>query len=336
MSSFFGQYLKLSLFGQSHGPAIGIVIDGLPAGLRLDRDAIAREMARRAPGQNALSTPRQEKDEVKLLSGVVNDVLTGQPLCAMIENTSHRSSDYGEAPDLLRPGHADYTGHVRYYGFQDFRGSGHFSGRLTAPVLFAGAVCKQVLLQKGIVITARAVEIGGETEPKAMEQAILRAKEDQDSVGGAVRCTASGVPAGLGAPFFDSVESVLSHLLFSVPGVKALSFGDGLEVSRMRGSVYNDPFILKDGRIATKTNHTGGVQGGITNGADIVFTCFLRPPASIEKTQQTVSLRTMQEAELSVHGRHDPCIVLRATPVIEAMAAIGLTELWKERLACPV
>lgn len=334
MSSFFGQYLKLSLFGQSHGEAIGITVDGLPAGLKIDMAQVEADMARRAPGQDALSTSRKEPDKVQILSGILGDTLTGQPLCAMIQNTNHHSSDYGDTLDLLRPGHADYTGHVRYYGFADFRGGGHFSGRLTAPIVFAGALCKQALSQKGIAIKGDILEIAGKTEKSEMEAAILAKKAEGDSVGGIIRCIAHGVMAGLGAPFFDSMESVLAHLLFAIPGVKGVVFGDGLNAPTMPGSGFNDCLTVKDGEITSLTNHSGGILGGITTGADIVLSCFMRPTPSIAKPQQTVSLKTGQDAILSLHGRHDPCIVIRAVPVVEAMMAIGLMEMWKERQAC--
>ena len=319
MSSFFGQFIKLSLFGQSHGPAIGITIDGLPAGLKPDMEAIRGEMARRAPGNSPLSTSRVETDEVEILSGMKDGVLTGQPLCAMIRNTDCRAEEDPKEMVFPRPGHADYTGHVRYHGFEDFRGGGHFSGRLTAPIVFAGAICKQFLSGEGIAIRS---------EMALEEAAILAAKADQDSVGGEVRCVISGLPAGLGAPFFDSVESVLAHLLFSIPGVKGVHFGDSVHCL---GSEYNDAFTVKEGEIRTETNHAGGIQGGITNGEEVFFTCAIRPTASIGKAQKTVSLKTFEEAPICVCGRHDPCILPRALPVVEAMAAIGIAELWKER-----
>ena len=324
MSSFFGQYLRLSLFGQSHGAAIGITVDGLPAGLKIDFAQIRAEMARRAPGNSPLATSRAEADEVEILSGIKNDTLTGQPLCAVIRNTNQQSKDYPDEMVSPRPGHADYTGHVRYYGFEDFRGGGHFSGRLTAPIVFAGAVCKQFLADKGIAISA---------EMLLDEKAILKAKAEHDSVGGDIRCVVSGVPVGLGAPFFDPVESVLSHLLFSVPGVKGVFFGDSVHCL---GSEYNDAFCVRNGKVTTATNHAGGIQGGVTNGAEVVFTCSLRPTASIGKAQTTVSLKAFEQMPITVSGRHDPCILPRAVPVIEAMAAIAFTELWKERLQCPL
>lgn len=361
MSSMFGSHLKLSLFGQSHGEAIGIVLDGFPAGMPLDMDALLREMARRAPGQNAMTTARKEADAPEFLSGVLNGVTTGQPIAAIIRNTNQRSKDYGTGVDLVRPGHADYTGHVRYYGFEDWRGGGSFSGRLTAPIVLAGALCRQWLAQKGVSICSHLLQIGSVRDQafadadipvdgdilrsatlpvlcpekaEAMEQEILAARSRADSVGGMIECMATGLPAGLGAPFFDSVESVLSHLMFSVPGVKGISFGDGPDFASRPGSEMNDAFALQDGKVVTVTNHSGGINGGITNGMPVIFSCILRPTPSIGQKQQTVSLQRMEPAELEIHGRHDPCILPRAVPVIEAMTAIGLMELWKEREAC--
>lgn len=359
MSSMFGNHLKLSIFGQSHGAAIGITLDGLPAGMALDMDAVKAEMARRAPGQSKLTTPRKEADELEILSGFFRGVTTGQPLCAIIRNTNQRSQDYGDGIDLVRPGHADYTGHVRYFGFEDFRGGGSFSGRLTAPIVFAGAVCKQYLQSQGVEIYAHIRSIAGEKDipfsafdgelstltgkqlptldaaaGEKMEQAILEALSQGDSVGGEIECIAKGVPAGLGAPFFDSVESVISHLLFSVPGVKAVSFGDGADFATKKGSEMNDSFRMNGGKIVTDTNHSGGINGGITNGMDVLFTATLRPTPSIALAQETVSVQKMENAMTAVRGRHDPCIVVRAVPVIEAVCAIALTELWKERASC--
>jgi len=360
MSSFFGQHLRLALFGQSHGEAIGITMDGFPAGMTIDMDRVMVEMRRRAPGQSNLTTPRKEADVPEILSGVLNGRTTGQPICAIIRNTNTRSKDYGEGVDLLRPGHADYTGHVRYFGFEDWRGGGHFSGRLTAPIVFAGALCGQWLEQQGVTIVSHIQQLGAvkddslmdvgrvdAAELKKMHLPVLRkgidvemekeamaALEAQDSIGGVIECRVDGLPAGLGAPFFDSVESVLSHLLFSVPAVKGVEFGEGFGFAALRGSQANDPFRLEEGKIVTTTNHSGGVQGGITNGMPVIFRCAVRATPSIGQVQQTVSLRTGENAELNIHGRHDPCILPRAVPVIEAMAAIGVMELWKERQAC--
>ena len=361
MSSFFGQQLRLSLFGQSHGEAIGITMDGFPAGMRIDMLRLRQEMARRAPGQSSLTTPRKEPDEPELLSGVLDGRTTGQPICAIIRNTNTRSRDYGEGVDLLRPGHADYTGHVRYYGFEDWRGGGHFSGRLTAPIVFAGALCSQWLGDKGVDIACHSQQLGSVRDGSfldyppdadtahlrqmalpvltpgldaAMEAEVLQAREAQDSVGGVLECRVTGLPAGLGAPFFDSVESVLSHLMFSIPAVKGVAFGEGFGFAELSGSAANDAFRMEEGRVVTETNHSGGVQGGITNGMPLIFRCVIRATPSIARPQRTVSLQRGENAELCIHGRHDPCILPRAVPVVEAMTAIGLMELWKEREAC--
>ncbi|MGN0777895.1 MAG: chorismate synthase, partial [Aristaeellaceae bacterium] len=281
--------------------------------------------------------------------------------CAIIRNTNTRSQDYGEGVDLVRPGHADYTGHVRYFGFEDWRGGGHFSGRLTAPITLAGALCSQWLEERGVRIACHIQQLGSVVDAsfmdadldadyarlkemhlpvlraelaQAMEDAVLAARADMDSVGGVLECMITGLPAGLGAPFFDSVESVLSHLLFSVPAVKAVAFGEGFGFASLRGSQANDPFRMAGERVVTTSNHAGGVNGGITNGMPVIFRCAVRATPSIAQEQQTVSLRTGADATLAVRGRHDPCILPRAVPVIEAMAAIGVMELWKERAAC--
>lgn len=361
MSSSWGQHLKLSIFGQSHGTAIGITMDGLPAGMVIDMGRLAAEMARRAPGQSQLTTSRREADEPEFLSGVLNGRTTGQPVCAMIRSSNQRSADYGDGVDLVRPGHADYTGHVRYFGFEDWRGGGSFSGRLTAPIVLAGALCSQWLAQRGVRIACHIQQLGCvkdasfmECDPQAdyeylkqmhlpvvtkgldaqMEAEAMAARKDGDSVGGVLECMITGLPAGLGAPFFDSVESVISHLLFSVPAVKGVEFGAGFGFASMRGSEANDPFRMAEGRIVTATNHSGGVNGGITNAMPVIFRCAVRPTPSVSKTQQSVSLKSGENVEMSVHGRHDPCILPRAVPVIEAMAAIAVMELWKERQTC--
>ncbi len=360
MSSTFGQHLKLSIFGQSHGEAVGVTVDGLPAGMIIDMDRLMAEMARRAPGQSALTTSRKEDDIPEFLSGVLNGRTTGQPVCILIRSASQRSADYGEGADLVRPGHADYTGHVRYFGWEDWRGGGSFSGRLTAPIVAAGALCSQWLETKGVKIACHIQQIASvrdasfmDADPAAdyshlktmhlpvltdaaadMEAAILAARSEGDSVGGVLECMITGLPAGLGAPFFDSVESQLGHLLFSVPGVKGVGFGDGFGMAKLRGSQANDAFRMAEGRVVTETNHSGGINGGITNGMPVIFRCAVRPTPSIAKPQRTVSLKTGEDAELAVRGRHDPCILPRAVPVIEAMAAIAILDLWKERQAC--
>lgn len=361
MSSFFGQHVKLALFGQSHGEAIGVTIDGFPAGMTIDMEALRAEMARRAPGASAMTTARWEADEPEILSGVMDGRTTGQPVCAVIRNTNTRSQDYGEGVDLLRPGHADYTGHVRYFGFEDWRGGGHFSGRLTAPIVFAGALCRQYLQGQGVEIAAHIQQLGALRDRSFLEAAavdmarlramalptltpglaarmeaeILRAKAEKDSVGGVIECMITGAPAGLGAPFFDSVESVLAHLMFSVPAVKGVAFGEGFGFAELRGSQANDAFRLDEaGRVVTESNRCGGVLGGITDGMPVVFRCCVRATPSVAQRQRTVSVRRGAEEDVEIHGRHDPCILPRAVPVIEAMAAIGMMELWKERAAC--
>lgn len=356
MSSCFGDRLKLSLFGESHGAAIGITIDGFPAGVTVDETALQQELSRRAPGRHRWSTARKEADQPEFLSGLYRGKTTGQPITALFRNNDTDAAAYGEQFDLLRPGHADYSSYVRSGGFADLRGGGHASGRLTAPIVLAGALCKQLLSQHSIRIEAHIASMAGirdacwADEPELsgadlsdlplpllrpelgppMEEAMLAAKRDGDSVGGEIECRVLGLPAGLGAPFFDSVESVLSHLLFSVPAVKAVSFGSGFAFAAMRGSEANDAFRLQSGRIVTATNRCGGVLGGITTGMPVLFRCCIRPTPSIAKEQATVSLASMQETNIAVRGRHDPCIVPRAIPVIEAMAAIGITELWLE------
>ena len=329
----FGEQLKQSIFGESHGNGIGIVIDGLPPGLAVDEAFIASEMARRAPGNSRLATPRKEPDQVEIMSGVFNGFTTGAPICGLIRNTNTRSKDY--TPEFPRPGHADLTAHIKYHGFQDYRGGGHFSGRLTAPLVFAGALCKSLLEQNGISVTGTIIQIGSVTGnglTAAMEDEILRAKADGDSVGGIIECTASKLPVGLGSPFFGSVESRLSSMLFSIPAVKGVEFGDGFDLAKMRGSVANDAIIRSaEGAVApdyaTRTNHNGGINGGITNGMDVIFRVAIKPTPSISKPQDTVNLTTGEPTLLQITGRHDPCIVPRAVCVVEAAAAIVLTDL---------
>lgn len=355
MSGMWGSKIKLSIFGESHGNAIGITIDGLPAGFSIDMDKIMMEMARRAPGKSSLSTPRKESDIPEILSGYFEGKTTGTPLCAIIRNSNTKSKDYSKLKDVMRPGHADYTGVVRYKGFNDYRGGGHFSGRITAPLVFAGAICKQILEVKGIIVSAHINSIGKikdcsflesdisdellnsfkENElplintklEDEMRQEILSTRSSGDSIGGTIECAILGVSPGIGDPFFDSVESTLAHLMFSVPAVKGIEFGKGFDISKMRGSEANDEYYLENGNIKTKTNNNGGILGGITNGMPIIFNVAIKPTASIFKEQNTVNIVTMEETTLCIEGRHDPCIVQRALPVIEAVAAIGITEL---------
>lgn len=346
--------MKYTIFGESHGPAIGVVLEDVPAGLALDLEAVKRELARRAPGKNTLSTPRREADEFEILSGLFDGKTCGTPLCAAIRNTDARSRDY--QPDLPRPGHADYAGFVRYKGCGDYRGGGHFSGRLTAPLVFAGAVAKQLLAEKNVFLGAHIRSVYGiEDKPfdglhedralfeklaskpfptisdeagERMRAAIYAAKEELDSVGGSIECCAVGLPAGLGSPDFGrNVEGIVSQYLFAVPAVKAVAFGEGFGFASMRGSGANDPFCMENGSVRTRSNHTGGVNGGITNGMPLWFTVAIRPTPSIGKPQETVSLSKRENAKLAVQGRHDPCIVHRAVPVIEAAGALAVCEI---------
>ena len=322
--------MKYTIFGESHGPAIGVVLEGVPSGLVVDMDFIRAELQRRAPGQNALSTARREADEPEILSGVFEGRTTGTPLCAVTRNTDTRSRDYEKMKRLPRPGHADYAGAVRYGGYNDYRGGGHFSGRLTAPLVFAGALAKLILREKNIDVTARISILGGvpDPTPAQIEEIILAAKQDGDSVGGAIACTVMGVEAGHGAPDFGcNAEGIISQYLFAVPAVKGVAFGAGFGFSCMRGSEANDPFYMDGDAVRTRSNCAGGINGGITNGMPIVFEAAIRPTPSIAREQDTVDLSVRKDAKLTVEGRHDPCIVQRALPVIEAAAALAVCEL---------
>ena len=333
--------MKHTIFGESHGEAIGVVLEGVPAGLALDLEAVQRELDRRRPGRSALSTARKETDQVRVLSGMFEGKTTGAPLAMVIGNADQHSSDYDSIRYTPRPGHGDYAGFLKSRGCQDYRGGGHFSGRLTAPLVAAGAVAKQLLARQGVSIDGicdaalkEAGQLRGVAEKdfpvlddvagRQMQQAILEAKQAQDSVGGAVECAVTGLSAGLGGPDFGcNVEGIFSQYLFAVPAVKSVAFGAGVAFSLMRGSQANDPFGVEDGKVITKTNHAGGINGGITNGMPVVFEATLRPTPSIALPQESVDLRTGEEVELKIKGRHDPCIVPRAVPVIEAAAALA-------------
>ncbi len=321
--------MEYTIFGESHGSAIGVTVTGVPAGIALDWELIGREMARRAPGQNAMSTARKEADRPEILSGVFEGKTTGTPLCAVIRNEDTRSKDYGDLAVCPRPGHGDYAGYVASGGCNDYRGGGHFSGRLTAPLVFAGAIAKQILREKGVHIVARISMVGGVADPSAeqLEEIVLAAKQEQDSVGGAISCEVTGLPAGFGAPDIDcNVEGIFARHLFAVPAVKGLSFGAGFGFAFMRGSEANDPFYMDDGAVKTRTNHAGGVNGGITNGMPVTFTVAIRPTPSISREQDTVNLKTGENAKLTIRGRHDPCILPRAVVVIEAAAALAACQ----------
>ena len=345
--------MNYTIFGESHGPAIGVTLTGVPAGLELDWAAIEKDMARRAPGKSPLATARKEADQVQVLSGVFEGKTTGSPLCAMIANTDTRSADYSKTRDLARPGHADYPAHVRYQGFNDYRGGGHFSGRLTAPLVFAGAIAKQILAQRGITVGAHISSIYGvndealedwdtlsrvadkdfpvlnDEKGQEMQEAIMEAKEEQDSVGGSIECGVFGLPAGYGSPDFgENAEGIFSQYLFAVPAVKAVAFGAGTAFSLMRGSEANDPlYVDENGNVGAEQNCAGGINGGITNGMPLVFEVTMRPTPSIARTQFTIDMSRMENAQLELQGRHDPCVVPRAVPVIEAAAAMAACQL---------
>lgn len=352
MSSTYGEIIKLSIFGQSHGTAIGMTLDGVPAGLPVDMDKLQAFLNRRAPGQNDFSTPRREEDAPEFLSGIVDGHTCGAPIAAIIRNRNTRSGDYAQLMDVPRPGHADYTAQVKYGGYQDIAGGGHFSGRLTAPLCIAGGLCKQWLEQEGIRIGARISVIAGIGDdplfldwenpdldainddfpvlnPEAgvkMREEIAKARAEGDSVGGLIECIVTGLPAGLGDPMFGGMESRIAQIVYGIPAVKGLDFGSGFTGSYLRGSQNNDSFIIQDGKIRTENNRAGGILGGITNGMPLVFHTAIKPTPSISKSQHSVSLSTMEPQTLEIKGRHDPCIVPRAVPVIEASAAIAIYD----------
>ncbi|MGI5971880.1 MAG: chorismate synthase [Oscillospiraceae bacterium] len=326
MSNTFGEKLKITVFGQSHSEAIGAVVDGLPAGEAIDMGAVLRFMRRRAPGGSELSTARRETDEPVILSGLLDGRTCGAPVCAVIKNSDTRPQDYDSLRFVPRPGHSDLTAFIKYGGANDIRGGGQFSGRLTAPICFAGALCLQLLSRRGVEIRAEISEIAAVTGD-SMKKAILEAKAEGDSVGGIIRCTASGVPAGLGGPMFDGVESRLAQAAFAIPGIKGLCFGSGFNSARMRGSEHNDSFFFEDGSVKTRTNNHGGILGGITSGMPIIMDVAVKPTPSISKKQESVDLRTGETASLEISGRHDPCIVPRALPVVESVMGIVLLDL---------
>lgn len=330
MSSCYGNKLKLQIFGQSHSEGIGVVMDGIPAGKRIDFNELYTFMQRRAPGNSATSTARKEADRPELLSGVVNGVTCGAPIAFVIRNTDTRSGDYDELRDIPRPSHADYAAFIKYGEFHDIRGGGHFSGRLTAPLCTAGGVCLQILKTLGISITARIVQIGTVTDNTLMEAEILKAKQGGDSIGGVIECVADGVPAGLGEPIFGGIENKIAGIVFGIPGIKGIEFGNGFDGTRLSGFENNDAFLFEDGRVKTRTNNCGGILGGITNGMPIIFRTAVKPTPSIAKEQQSISLSRKENTTIRVKGRHDPCIVPRAVPCIEAAAAIAVYDAYLE------
>ena len=326
MSSSYGENFRISIFGESHAAAIGVTMEGLPAGSPIDSGMLQAFLERRAPGRDAFSTSRREADAPEFLCGVKNGVATGAPITAIIRNADTRSNDYANLANVPRPGHADYPAEVKFGGFQDRAGGGHFSGRLTAPLCIAGGIVLQQLERLGVSVSARAIRIGGETEPERMEAAIAAAREAGDSVGGIVETEIRGLPAGIGDPMFGGLENRIVQIVFGIPAVKGIEFGEGFAVADLKGSENNDPYGVVDGKVAPLTNHAGGILGGISTGAPVVFRVAFKPTPSIAKEQDSVDLGKMESAKLVVKGRHDPCVVLRAIPCVEAAAAIAVFD----------
>ena len=353
MSSEFGNVLRVSVFGQSHGDAVGVLADGLPAGEPVDLEELQNFLNRRRPKKDGLSTTRVEADVPRFLSGLKDGKTCGFPLCAVLENADRKSGDYDELKTVPRPGHADYTAWVKWRGFADMRGGGHFSGRLTAPLCVAGGIAKQILARRGVHVGGRLQSAGGVSDApfplrptpdllariadkpfpvlddaagEKMKEAIARARSQGDSVGGVVECVAAGFPAGVGFPMFGGLESRLAAAVFGIPAVKGVEFGAGFHAAELRGSENNDPFAIRDGAVVTETNHGGGILGGISTGMPLVFRAAFKPTPSIGKRQRSVNLETMEETELSIRGRHDPCVAHRAVPVVEAVAACVLLD----------
>jgi chorismate synthase len=314
----FGKLFRISIYGESHGTSVGIVLDGVPAGIPLKISDFSEELARRQSGSKG-TTPRKEPDLPRIMSGVFNDYTTGAPVMVQFDNTNTRSRDYARLKDMPRPGHADFTGQQKFGGFQDYRGGGHFSGRLTLGLVAAGVVARQIMAPAKV--KAILLEAGGSSH---IETALDKAIEDQDSIGGIVECRITGVPVGLGEPFFDSVEAVMSHMVFSIPAIKGIEFGAGFRAARMRGSEHNDNIIDTTG--TTETNHAGGINGGISNGNEILFRVAVKPTSSTHQAQRTMNMQSGMMEELLIEGRHDTCIALRVPPVVEAAAAIVMAD----------
>lgn len=357
MSSIYNGNIKISIFGESHGPSIGAVLDDIPAGEKINLDEIYLQMQRRTPGFTKISTERKETDLPKIISGILNGYTTGAPICAIIENENVKSDSYEKLESLIRPGHSDYTANIKYKGFNDPRGGGHLSGRLTAALNFCGALCRQILEKRNVIIGAHVYSIfnlfdkrfdentsdsllkqlSRETFPvinpnvkDKMIKNILKIKKQGDSLGGIIECEIKNVPAGLGSPIFNGIENKISSLIFSIPAVKGIEFGSGFLATHMLGSQNNDPFIIKNKKIFTQTNNHAGILGGISSGMPIIFRCAIKPTPSIAKSQNTVNTKTNKSTQISICGRHDPCIVPRAVPVVEAVAAIALLDFFKE------
>lgn len=350
MSNSIGKSVVLTLFGESHGPYIGVVIDGLSCGIRVDDEFIKSQLSKRRPSLN-IETTRVEKDHYEIVSGVLNGYTTGMPLCIIIPNENVRSGDYDVNQGLARPSHADYVAHVKYDGFEDYRGGGHFSGRLTAAIVAAGAICLDALKKKNILIGTHILRIGSTFDKefndieneiklvnekdfpvisdchKAMTDEIFKVKMDNDSIGGIIQTAICNLPIGLGEPWFDSIEGVISNALFSIGGIKGIEFGAGFKFADLVGSTANDAFTYKDGKVVTKTNNSGGVNGGITNGMPVVFNCVVKPTPSISKQQDTIDFINEQNATLEIVGRHDPAIIRRICIVVNSLLAVVVCDL---------
>lgn len=325
MSSIYGKNISVSIFGQSHSEAIGVTIDGLKAGIPIDREELQRFLNRRAPGNSKYATKRKESDVPEFLSGIVNGRTCGAPVTAIIRNQNPHSQDYDNLKDCPRPGHADYTAHVKYEGYEDLRGGGHFSGRLTAPLCIAGGIFLQILEKEGIRIHAQIKEIHGNREHPYEE--IEKAMERGDSVGGIITCTIHGVRVGIGEPIFDGLENKIAQAVFGIPAVKGIEFGEGFACTELYGSENNDSFAYVKNQVVTRTNHNGGILGGISSGMDIVFQVAVKPTPSIALSQESISYKNKTNTELQIKGRHDPCIVPRALPCVEAAAAMAIYDL---------
>lgn len=351
MKNVYGNSITVTLFGESHGEQIGAVIDGLAPGIEIDMDFIRKQLELRKP-HGKISTQRVETDEPHIVSGVFEGKSTGTPICILFENTNTKSKDYARTKNLMRPGHADFTAYEKYHGFQDYRGGGHFSGRITTSIVAAGAILIKALQKKGIYIGSHIQKCGpiedkkftdyeaeitkvnelifpvlDEKVAENMHAYMVQAAEDGDSVGGVLETIVIGMPSGVGEPWFDTMESMLAHALFSVPAVKGVEFGEGFGFADMKGSEANDAFEIRDGKIVTKTNHNGGINGGITNGMPIRFQTVVKPTASIYKKQETINIETMENEILQIHGRHDPAIIHRARVVVDSMTAIVLADM---------
>ncbi|HUK50293.1 MAG TPA: chorismate synthase [Terriglobales bacterium] len=349
--STFGKAFRVTIFGESHGPGVGVVVDGCPAGLKLSVDDLNNELAKRIPTDPTVTSPRREKDEVQIISGVYEGYTTGIPIAMFSLNKDVRSQDYEKLKSVARPGHADYPARIKYGDFNDLRGGGQASGRLTAPIVMAGAIAKKLLALIGVQVFAHTIQVDSvrveEQLPselikretynnsvrcadsavaERMREAILKARSEGDSVGGVVECVAEGMPAGVGEPFFDSLDSDLAKVAFSIPAVKGFEVGLGFRASSVKGSVNNDPYAVRDGKVVTLTNNAGGILGGLSNGMPIVVHVAFKPPSSIPKEQRTVNLKEMRDTSVQVTGRHDPCIVPKAVPVVEAAMAIVLAD----------